>query len=182
MSVWKNVIWNPDKEQIVNILFVFSCHLLGACCDNAVYLGNGLCLCPLGVCCSLWVSLPFAKPQTIPSTSWKSQLMTLLPNVLNVKRTFMVCSVSGGWTTNAQCILCLWTRMRISQLKRSQWPCIQTTFLPVVSPIQICRWEKLCSIAYLTAVMISNTNHCDVSSNCQLKSRFYFNRFLAFDQ
>lgn len=29
---------------------------IGACCDNALHLGDGLCLCPLWLRCSLWVS------------------------------------------------------------------------------------------------------------------------------
>ena len=162
-------------------MFVFFCHLIGTCCDDAVYLGDGLRVRSLGLCCGLWVSLPFAKPQTIPSTSWKSPLTTMLPNVLNVKRIFMVCSVSGGWITNAQCILCLWTRMRISQRKRSLWPCTQTIFLPVASPIRICRWEKLCSIAYHTAVVLIQTIvMCPKTVNST--QHFICNRFLAFDQ
>lgn len=49
--------------------------------------------------------------------------------------------VTGAWIINAQCILCLWTRMRTWLRRRSQWPCIQTTCQPAASPTRICRWE-----------------------------------------
>lgn len=50
-------------------------------------------------------------------------------------------SNTGAWTTNAQCILCLWTRMKTWLLRRSQWPCTQTTCPLVASPTRTCRWE-----------------------------------------
>ena len=31
---------------------------LGACSDDALHLGNGLCLCTLWLCSRMWVSIP----------------------------------------------------------------------------------------------------------------------------
>lgn len=95
-----------------------------------MHLGDGLRLRPLWLCCSLWVSV-------------------LLPVIIQM---WCVCccfvfgklglfSVTGVWTTNAPCILCLWTRMRTWLPRRSQWPCTQTTCLPVASPTRICRCD-----------------------------------------
>lgn len=49
--------------------------------------------------------------------------------------------VTGAWIINAQCILCLWTRMRTWLPRRSRWPCTQTTCQPAASLTRTCRWE-----------------------------------------
>ncbi len=111
--------------------------VLGACCDNAVHLGDGLRLRPLRLCRGLWVSV---------SLSAMIQMWLVFCMVFFLSFSFYgkpgLFSVTGAWTTNVQCILCLWTRMRTWLLRRSQWPCTQTTCLLVASPTRTCRWEN----------------------------------------
>lgn len=110
----------------------------GACCDNALHLGDGLRLCPLWLRCSVWVSVLLSMMIQI----WSRIFFFIFFSFLWESRgKVCIVSVTGAWTINAQFILCPWTRTRTWLRRRNQWPCTQTTCLPVASPTRICRWQ-----------------------------------------
>lgn len=47
---------------------VTGCCVSGTCGDNALYLGDGVCICPIWMCHCLWVSPQF--PQQLTQRSW----------------------------------------------------------------------------------------------------------------
>ena len=128
--IWFELIWFIWLSRRDSCSCVFW-YLLGACCDNALHLGDGLRLRPLRLCCSMWVSA-FVHVMI---------QMWLLSVWISLFFDWGYLLFAGAWIINAQCILCLWTRMRTWLLRRSRWPCTQTTCQPAASPTQTCRWE-----------------------------------------
>lgn len=160
---------NESNQLQFQSLFVFVFTLLqpltsfdlfvtGECNCPALYMGHGLCLCPLWLCSCMWVRCSFCSISfdsfiiTALHPLWQEwvnlwltdqndvRLHTLMILRFDIRSTLPFPSVlSVDWTTSAQWSLCRWTELRTWLQRRSQWPCTPTTCLDAPSPTLTCR-------------------------------------------